>query len=369
MNERLRLDGIDILRGVAVTGVVLYHFFVLLDLTQSSFFPYIHAFGSIGVPLFFIISGYLIYKSVDNSIKKRGRRDGVINYLLHRFFRIAPAYYFNLFVLLILAGVLMESNFLYSFSFLKQILSNLTFTSYFIHRTSGFGFNGAYWTLNIEMLWYLLAPILLIYIKRDRVLLFLSILSFIYLWAVGQGYLDFIFGFDSTTATYRLELQYLATQLMGQISYFIAGIFIYKYSITPHILSDKSIYILTTLIITSFVAIGGYFGMSHDILLNQLYKLSISIMIFTLLYSTKIRGFDLLEWIGKISYSLYLWHMPILFVMKKSSILSHLSIYSTLLLFTILLFAISSLSYYLVEEGGFMLREKVAKRLKESLNR
>jgi peptidoglycan/LPS O-acetylase OafA/YrhL len=364
MSGELRLDGIDILRGVAVTGVVLYHFFVLLDLTQSSFFSYVHAFGSLGVPLFFIISGYLIYRSIDNSIKKRGRKDGVINYLLHRFFRIAPAYYFNLFVLLILAGVLMESSFLYSFSFFKQILSNLTFTSYFFHRTSGFGFNGAYWTLNIEMLWYILAPILLIYVKRDRVLLLLSILSFVYLWAVGQGYLDFIFGFDSTTATYRLELQYLATQLMGQISYFIAGIFIYKYSITPHIFSDRSLYILTTVIIVSFITIGGYFGMSHNILLNQLYKLSISIMVFILLYATKIRGFDLLEWVGKISYSLYLWHMPILFVMKRSSILSHLSIYATLLLFTILLLIISSLSYYLVEEGGFVLRKRVAESLK-----
>ncbi len=358
MNATLRLDGIDVLRGLAVSCVILYHFCVLLGLVHNDYFPYVHALGALGVPLFFVISGYLIYRSVDNSIQKMGQKRGIINYFLHRFFRIAPAYYVNLFFVFILASLILDSSFLYSLSFLKQLLSNLTFTSYFVYRTSGFGFNGAYWTLNIEMLWYILAPLMLIYIKQTRILFLLSLLSLLYLWSIDQGYLDALFGFDKTSNTYILELQYLATQLPGQINYFIAGILIYKYSISIKALALHWVSLLSALIIILFVASDGYYGRSSSFVISQSLTLFVSVALFVLLYSAKIKGFRFLEWIGKISYSLYLWHMPLLFVMKHNDILSYIPLSVTVAAYTMVLLAISSLSYYLVEEGGFLLRKK-----------
>jgi len=365
MDARIRLDGIDILRGIAVSGVVMYHFFVLLDLVHNPYFAYIHAFGSLGVPLFFVISGYLIYRSVDNSTKRMGRKRGVINYFLHRFFRIAPAYYVNLFFLLILASLILDSSFLYSSSFLKQLLSNLTFTSYFVHRTSGFGFNGAYWTLNIEMLWYILAPLILFYIQRTRVFLVLGLLSLLYLWSINQGYFDTLFGFEDSSAIYGLELRYLATQLPGQINFFIAGILIYRYSLSVKRLSLKWIYLLSIVIIFLFVAFDGYYGRSKSFVIGQSLTLLVSSTLFVLLYRAKIKGFTFLEWIGKISYSLYLWHMPLLFVMKHNNILHFIPLYITIIVYTLVLLAISSLSYYLIEEGGFLLRKKFELKLKK----
>ena len=142
----MRLDGIDTLRGFAVTVVVIYHFFVLLGL-DNILSPYIHSFGLLGVPLFFIISSYLIYMSIDNNIKKRGAGDGIKNYFIHRVFRILPAYYFNLFIVLLIASFSISNDFLYSQEFKSQLLSHLTLTSYFTHKAVGLGVNGAYWTL------------------------------------------------------------------------------------------------------------------------------------------------------------------------------------------------------------------------------
>ncbi len=364
MNQNLRLDGIDILRGVAVIGVIVYHFYVLLGLMHLSSFPYVHAFGLLGVPLFFIISGYLIYKSIDRNIDKRGEKKGLINYFLHRLFRILPAYYFNLFVVLIIAALMLDSKLLYSTAFLKQILSNLTFTSYFIHKSSGFGFNGAYWTLNIEMLWYLVAPLLFLFAKQTKVLVTLAMLSLIYLWGLEQGLLDSFFGLDKAAKYYELELFYLSTQLPGQINYFIAGILIYKYAISPQFLQAKYIFIFVMALFVLYVGINGYYGITSSFLIVQLFTLLVAALLFILLYATKIKGFFFLEWIGKISYSLYLWHMPILFVMKKTSIFTYLSLSSSVALFTIVLLTISSLSYYLIEEGGFELRKKIEAKIK-----
>jgi len=77
----MRLEGIDLLRGIAVIAVILYHFFDILNSANSSMFQYIHSFGLLGVSLFFIISGFLIYLSIDYSISKIGMKAGLSNKL------------------------------------------------------------------------------------------------------------------------------------------------------------------------------------------------------------------------------------------------------------------------------------------------
>ncbi|HIE41240.1 MAG TPA: acyltransferase, partial [Candidatus Aenigmarchaeota archaeon] len=204
------------------------------------------------------------------------------------------------------------------------------------------------------------------YIKQVRVLLFLAVISFIYLWSIDQGLLDSFFGLNKESASYGLEHFYLSTQLPGQISYFISGILIYRYALKPSF-HRNTIYFLVALLIALFVGVLGHTGMSSSLLTNQLLTLLVTIPLFILLYATKIRGFKFLEWIGKISYSLYLWHMPILLVMKKTSVLTHLSLTATAAVFLIVLFAVSSMSYYLVEEGGFQLRKRVEAKVKKKL--
>lgn len=358
----MRLDGIDILRGIAVISVVLYHFFVLLGLTDNNMFLYIHTFGSIGVPLFFVISGYLIYRSVDRNMSQKGTKKGLLNYSLHRFFRILPAYYFNLFIVFLMVAFIVENDFFYSASFFRYFFSHLTFASYFTHMSTGFGINGAYWTLSIEMLWYIIAPLFLIFFKRTRVLLLIMLMSLLYIWSMGDGLFDSLLELDKEAFNYRLLLHYYITQLPGQINYFIAGILIYKYAISAA--PDRSIrnYLFATLILLSFIGVMGYYRIYLDFLPSHLILLSVTVLLFILLYTTKVKGGAFLEWIGKISYSLYLWHMPILFVMQKSHILEHRSLLEATLFFLIFLFSISSMSYYFIEEGGFSLRKRVTKR-------
>jgi peptidoglycan/LPS O-acetylase OafA/YrhL len=57
--------------------------------------------------------------------------------------------------------------------------------------------------------------------------------------------------------------------------------------------------------------------------------------------------------------------MPVLYVMQKSDILKYRTVPETALFFLIILFALSSMSYYFIEEGGFALRKKLTRRLFE----
>jgi peptidoglycan/LPS O-acetylase OafA/YrhL len=168
----MRLEGIDLLRGIAVSAVIIYHFFELLGLSSYTLYPYITSIGQIGVPLFFIISGYLIYRSIDYSITHNGIKYGIKYYALHRLFRILPAYYFNFLIVLALASTVIGAEYFYSSRFLNQIFSHLSFTSYFIYQNSGLSVNGAYWTLSIEMLGILLLLYFSFLSKKTNIILF-----------------------------------------------------------------------------------------------------------------------------------------------------------------------------------------------------
>ncbi len=359
----MRLEGIDLLRGVAVSSVVIYHFFVILGLEGRSSFHLVSSFGIFGVSLFFVISGFLIYRSAEYSLEKYGFLQGLRHYARHRLFRILPAYYFNLAVVILLASTIIDREHYYSFGFIKQIFAHLTFLSYFYYRDAGLGINGAYWTLSIEMLWYLVVIGLLLFIKRASILVFIATLSFLYLWGLDHALFDTILGISSQSPSRTQLLYYYSFQLPGQISYFIAGIVIYKH--LSHIkltVSPLLQYTLALLVYLLFLFVSSRYAVHSSFLYNNLFMLVVTFALFFLLYDARPKMMQPLEWVGKISYSIYLWHMPLLFVMKQTSILRHLSTSMSVFIFVSALLIVSSLSYYLIEEGGFALRKRLETR-------
>jgi len=354
----MRLEGIDLLRGLAVLLVVIYHIFTVLDLYHNPIFPYIHSFGLLGVSLFFIISGYLIYRSFEYNISTEKLKFGLYKYISNRLFRILPAYYFNLMVVLLMASFVLEHNYLYTGSFFRQIIAHLSFSSYFIYKDTGFGINGVYWTLSIEMLWYIVAPFFVLYIKKNKYLILLFLLSFSYLLCLDLQYLDTFLNISNNNNLYTILKFYWSFQLPGQLIYFISGIFIYRYIDKIRVISSPKQGILAILILILFIYISRSFEIHKNFFLNNFLLVSTATILFILLYRSKIKYMSILEWFGKISYSLYLWHMPILYIMKHTNIFLHLSFSSALVVFIISLLLLSSFSYYFIEEGGFQLRKK-----------
>ena len=346
----MRLKGIDLLRGIAVIGVVVYHFFVLLHIEDHPLFGYVRFLGQFGVALFFVISGYLIYHSVQRYFSQNDIKHAILHYALHRLFRILPAYYVNL-LFVIFIYITLSHSIQFGF-FLKYLLSHLTFTTFFIYKDAGYGINGAYWTLNIEMVWYIIAPILFLYFQKAQQLIILFLLSLSYLF-----YLDTFTHYD-TLYTY-----YLSFQLPGQLIYFISGILIYKYSSQLPSFKYSLRIVLAAFFIAFFIYLSRYPFMTESFLLRNLSMLFVASVLFMLLFDTTPKGVDFIEWIGKISYSIYLWHMPILFLIGKYLSTLHLPIFAVVILFFIALLGVSSLSYYFIEERGFQWRKKVERLL------
>ncbi len=358
----MRLEGIDLLRGIAVVCVLIYHFFALMHIETHSFFPFVRYFGVLGVSLFFIISGFLIFRSINSNLQRFGWKSALSLYGLHRFFRIVPAYYVNFLVVLMLAPLTIDASYLFSHGFLKQIAAHLSFSAFFIYRDSGLGINGAYWTLNIEMLWYLLAPLLLLLFRQTKYYLILALLSLAYLFWIDSG------SFTSPIDNRDIYAQYLSFQLPGQLVYFIAGILIYRKAASlmqSYPASVRLLFVASLLGVYMYTSSQTWMIESGFVVRN-LFILFISALLFLLLYPTHIKVLHPLAWIGKISYSLYLWHMPVLFMLHYADVSHYLSTMQIASVFGIFVLIISAVSYYTVEETGFRWRRAVEAHLKGS---
>lgn len=348
-------EGIDFLRGTAVLGVVVYHFFVILNLGNLPLFPYIHYLGLFGVSLFFVISGFLVYSSFLSIYRKYNQDIGLSlkKYFINRAFRILPAYYFNFLIVLLLASFTIDANYMYSLSFIKQILSHLSLTSYFIYKDSGLGFNGSYWTLSIEMLWYLAVPIIVLYADKARFILGAMIISFFMFYLLDVIYENELFNFTKSKAAH---LFYYSFQLFPQFVFFGLGMLIYKYNTNLSIKKEYLNFIISFFIIFAFMLLSK--AGVDTFLMRNIVLFFVTLMLFILLYNQKFSKLCFISWLGKISYSIYLWHFIILVIMNKSGILNLISLTSIVILYTAFLLIISSMSYYFIEEKSLDMKNR-----------
>ena len=147
-----RRSDIDTLRGISVISVIIFHI-------DSLIFPN----GYLGVDLFFVISGYVITKSILKSLKNK--TFSFSRFYLKRARRILPALLFVLLISLIVAIIILLTADLKRFS--ESLISSLGFVSNFYFWLTGgyFSTNDQLkpllhlWSLSVEEQFYLFFPI------------------------------------------------------------------------------------------------------------------------------------------------------------------------------------------------------------------
>lgn len=152
MKNTTKLNNIQVLRAFAATAVVVFH--------TGFAFPFMRPFGSFGVDVFFVISGYIMARILDPE------SDSSSDFFFRRrILRIVPPYWFFTILLYLVAlrvPQLMGSTRASGIDLLKSL--------FFIPFTKGSGliqpllFIG--WSLNYEMFFYLALAIGLLLHKR-----------------------------------------------------------------------------------------------------------------------------------------------------------------------------------------------------------
>lgn len=159
-----RSNNFDLIRLVAALQVVIAHAIghtPLLDTLsgwQRTAFDWFLKFP--GVPVFFVISGFLIARSYERSL------DDPAGYAWRRCLRIFPALWVCLIATLaVLAGFgFLTGDFVQSGTFWGWLAGQATFVQFFNpEQFRGFGIgvaNGALWTITVELQFYVFVPLL-----------------------------------------------------------------------------------------------------------------------------------------------------------------------------------------------------------------
>lgn len=214
------LPGIEILRGVAALSVVFHHMWSLGTMPRFTGYWVVEGFGTWGVSLFFVLSGFLLADHF-----WRGEPEGRLRrFYVRRFFRIAPAYYVNVaFLFLFFAS----HTLLFSTAGAKQVATNFTFTQYlFPNTSSNLNVNGALWTLTIEAILYLTLPVLSWFTKVTRgygaaVLIAIGLAYRFYVARFGAALEGQYFNDEFPSGIARL---FLARQFLGVLPLFGVGL-------------------------------------------------------------------------------------------------------------------------------------------------
>ncbi len=134
----MRLVALDLLRFFAALAVVLYHYTARTELNTFPILAEITKFGYLGVPLFFIISGYVITLSAYNR--------SAYEFAVSRFIRLYPAFWASILITCIITIVFANKH--YSAT---QILANVTMLNDYLKIDN---IDGVYWTLQAELKFY-----------------------------------------------------------------------------------------------------------------------------------------------------------------------------------------------------------------------
>ncbi|MBO0340535.1 acyltransferase family protein [Flagellimonas profundi] len=206
---RKRLYHIDLLRFLAALYVLFYHYCFRgyskdnLSLVRFEPLEELSKYGYLGVDLFFIISGFVILMTALNS--------NLTKFMISRFSRLYPAYWICLLITLIVLFFWGAPERLLS---TKEILLNLTM----FHGFFGIPHvDGVYWSLIIELKFYILIG----------VILFFNLIKYIRVFAIallGIAALQLVVPFGK--AYFPLKLLYFITFPQWS-SYFVAGMFFF----------------------------------------------------------------------------------------------------------------------------------------------
>ena len=353
-NKSRYLPSIDSLRALAVLAVIIYH-------VDVNYLPG----GFLGVDLFFVLSGYLISSLIIKEYRKTGSIN-LYNFYLRRARRLLPAVYFMITVGIIL--MVMFNEVLLKKSHLDAIFGYIYSSNwwYIFHKLDYFDSFGSQspfkhlWSLAIEEQFYMIFPLLFLLINSKKKgkdgtyklsksflyivlgLIFVSLITHILLVDI-NNISRIYFGTDTRAFS-------LLVGVVGAILYPMDKL---NTKITPQ---ENIVYSVISLIsIATLITIMIYTSEYNTWLYRGGFLLVAILGIIIIISSgkqhtvmAKLLSFKPVVFIGKISYSLYLWHFPILVLTTPVSEIGNPNIFYVILR-VILTFIVAIISYVFVE--------------------
>ena len=369
INSIKRNSALDSLRGFSTILIVVYHVFAISGYTvthANSTGAYTQRLN-VGVTIFFVLSGFLIFRPFVHSLIHNSALPSVGHFYLKRAARILPGYWFALFILAELDALRIVN----ASGFIRNVFLVHPFT-----EDNVFSGIAQAWTLSVEMSFYIVVP-LLAYAFRHRsiknrssttsIRMLLSVLTCIFLGAyVFQLVLHQTHFWFFKTANIWLPSHMdtialgmfiavlveapASTRTLAQFRSFLAN------HVGACVIGAVLIWLISANINMPIGFVAPKFRIG--LLCHFLYSISAFLLVAPFCVEsrsilTKVLSFRLFTWLGTISYGIYLWHYATLAGNFAEKYMPYRENDGQVILRLLIVLpasiAIASLSYYLLE--------------------
>lgn len=378
-SARVELETCDylmVLRGLSALAVVFCHFpFELHNWFPTNSFLassigdgldwIFNPFGYIPVLIFFSLSGYLITLGFFSGRHDPASLNGIKIYYRSRIFRIFPLYYFSI-VLCV---------FLY-WGLALQLPVRVAKLFIFIENykpTNGIIFNHVYWTMPVEMLYFLTAPFIYLALKKTmeyaKDWIVFGVLNFVFVCVAffifyGLSFLDGAFIVDrknwSLIARFDFIYNSMAFVLGGACVFIVKNKNYLKMFTDNRQLIKIAIFFLLA-IVTAYCSTHGLIQLnaghlSFFIAFGLIPSIAIVVLGVAILSETQIVRPRLyskyLIKLGLLAYGIYLFHMPVFETLQKYSGSLHMVMTNETMSLLALCFtiALSHITYHCIEK-------------------
>ena len=349
--QKIYFPNLNGLRFIAAFLVIIHHIEQLKSISKIESYwgkvAFVGIIGKLGVVLFFVLSGFLItylLLAEESSFKKIS----IKKFYMRRILRIWPLYFLIIFLALAVLPNIHIFNWpeygkdeIYSNFVWKLILYLLIFPNVVLSQLGIVPYASHSWSIGTEEQFYLVWPLILRYIKKNRIALMLVIIvsylafKFVLLSPLADyiPYGSRIYSFWNTFPIDCMAIGGLYSILLFQKSKYL------KYIIR------NDVFYISIFLVSIFLIEGVYVHYVH----YEFYSVFFGLIILNFAANERIRislENNLLNYLGKISYGLYMYH-PIciflaIYICISIGIHSNWLIYPMSVIFTI---AISGLSY------------------------
>ena len=337
-----RYSNIDQLRFIAALTVAMSHLIISANGSNLN----LEILSSISVEVFFIISGFVLAPQI-LKVAKSKNIDNYKIFLIRRWYRTIPLYILSLTLTSIILGQIFSFDFLKYLFFIQNFFKIIVELDYF----------SISWSLSVEEWFYLIFPFFLfIFFKfykfDDRKLIMSASILFIFLILLIR--LININEDEWGSSVRRVVLFRLDSIVFGFILYF------YKDKIIDNFFNK--VWLLTSIIVTAIIVFkileinASKNIIFYKIIFHYVVALwGLLVVLFFYIIDKKIEKNYLIKlnlFLGKISYSIYLFHLLIIYIIS----LLNISIILTIFLFLFVQIFISTLMYYYFEKPILKLR-------------
>lgn len=403
------LDGVRALAFLIVLVLHMGNMTSALRLWNEHQNPLVSALvnaGSAGVTLFFVLSGFLLFLPYAQSLLFQKTWPSAKIFYLRRIFRIFPLYYFSLFVILLLAH--------------REYFNPSAWGSLWPFLTFTMGFwasqpiDGPYWTLAVEFQYYVLLPLIALGIAgltcwlpaKRRFWGVVGSLVLMIVWGVLTRswsyyystypqatflvprpilnvFMNIVFGQDgrylddfaigmlvATIYTFvrnspqREQYQ----RVLGRLGYGLLGLCL-------------ALFLLGTL--RHYIVLTGYVWPIAPHLIDMpswlaelWFGLSFGCLVFVVLFARpqgrllRFFAWNPLRWLGLLTYSLYIWHVPLIGYIQHNfmpTLIQYLPSWLAYIMCWVLVLGmavpVSFVTYLLIEKPGMRFSERLRQKM------